>query len=296
MQFFDLPGDHLFQPTSMAFSPNGEHLAVWEIDRLAIVNTTTETITPLWVEDGHMWGAPGVGFTADSQCVVAYLDHEVLVVNLTTQKVVRTFEEKHDSVLEPGPGGRLHYVIHHPQDQYVEIIPWDPLTGEQMPGIGKHKGFLRQLAISQDECWIAGAEKDEIRVWDIAEGKRPTRAKRRIKIEGPHWIHGLAMSSDGKYVAQSGIGVSVFDLKTGETWELSEKNPRFGRDVSFSPTCPLLAYGAGSEDVIFWDAENQREVNRYSWGIGEMKVTTFSPDGNRCAAGADGKVVIWDVV
>ena len=57
----------------------------------------------------------------------------------------------------------------------------------------------------------------------------------------------------------------------------------------------MLAFSGGSAEVTLYDAVARTSLKRYAWGIGQVFATRFSPDGLRCAAGAPGKVVIWDV-
>jgi WD40 repeat protein len=68
-----------------------------------------------------------------------------------------------------------------------------------------------------------------------------------------------------------------------------------GHEVVFHPAKTLLAFNAGAGEVAFWNVSTQHELKRYAWGIGSITALAFSPDGFRCAAAGNSKVVVWDV-
>lgn len=299
MQFFDLPNIR-YHPAAIGFSPNGRLLATWDRGRVFVLDTFTGTKRISW-DKGRlgMSSVPGIGFTADDRAVLSqddcYPDPFVRVMDLDSGEVVREIQTYHGSAVEPGPGGRLLYLSEYEAQGVIKVTAWDPLTGEKKPSFGQHNGYLRQLAISQDEQWAAGSSTDEIRVWNLSGGKRPSRAARRIKVDTYGCIWGLAISSNGSHVAVNGIGVLIWHVKTGQEWQVARRGGEACREVIFHPNRAILACSGASDEVIFWDAEAGAEIKRYHWDIGRITATAFSPDGNRCAAASKEKLVIWDV-
>lgn len=291
MQYFDLGP---FQPSAMSFSHDGHKLAVWGSTRLDILDTITEKTITLYSETVSGWGMPDVGYTTDNQCVVYFRNRKIEVRNLTTFELEREVE-LHHSTLHLGPGGRLCYLVDDLPMRQMHVVPWDPLTGERMPGVVKHVGSLSQLAVPPDECWIAGSSGTEVLVWNVNGGMQSNQSSRFSELgETGQSIYCLSFSSDGAYLAASGERVRILEVETGEIQDVS-RNVHRGRHIAFSPTCPLLAFSGGSREVGLWDAEKKMESQRFAWDIGVITAIAFSPDDNRCAAASDGKVVIWDV-
>jgi hypothetical protein len=90
--------------------------------------------------------------------------------------------------------------------------------------------------------------------------------------------------------------VEAWVVGTGERVGVAETASGYpaGRSVRFHPARPLLAYCAGTDEVVFWDAASRAEVRRFAWGAGRLSAVEFSADELRCAA-AEGKVVVWDM-
>ena len=310
-------------PEALAFSPDGRRIAAWNRGGVYVIDTHTGTVRALWDNrDSGMTEVPGVGFTADGSGVVA--DHDLHPAKLwvhdaETGAVVREFSAGRHFAVESGPDGRLVYVSVDPKPGWTEVIPWDPLTGEAKPGILRHKGYLRQLAVSADGKWMAGASSRTVRVWNRSGPKEPARATRQFEMDSSiACVTGLALSSDGAFVAVSGlaVGVRVWEVpsakpegfvKTGAEWQVAQYAAQFAREVAFHPSRPLLAFGGWSAEVAFWDAASRAELKRYAWewgakpiplswgSVGKVLATAFSPDGLRCAAAGTGEVIVWDV-
>lgn len=308
-------GNREVTPQSLAFSPDGRLLAAWDYGCVYVIDTHTGSTRPLWENrDVGMVEVPGVCFTADGKGVVAdhnlYPSSKLWVHDLETGAVVRELPIEKYYAVEPGPGGKLVYVSVDPKPYWTEVVPWDPLTGKKKAAFLRHKGFLRQLAVSADGKWMAGSANNTVRVWNFTGPKPPKRAARQFDLESSvACVTSLVLSSDGAFVAACGLstGVQVWSVKTGERQKLSRYSTDFSRELSFHPSRPLLAFSANTAEVAFWDAAAGAEVKRYAWDWGAkapaegrqgenvVGTTCFSPDGLRCAAAGPGKVVIWDV-
>lgn len=295
MQVIELP-DRQFAPLSMAFAPDGGSLAAWSWGRVCVLDTASGTVRrTIGDKVSGMVSVPGVGFTADGRAVVVasrYVKPPVRVYDLDSGEVLREYPDFDG--LEVAPGGRV-YATRHPKPYWVEIVRWNPLTGEVLPPFAHHKGYLRQLAVSADEKWVAGSTAYSVRVWNLGGPRPPARAARQFESAHYSCIYGLALSADGAFVAYNPPGVHVGNVKTGEVWKVSETGARHSREVAFHPSRPLLAYSGAGPEVVFYDVAARAELKRFAWNVGNVTATCFSPDGLRCAAGAAGKVVVWDV-
>jgi WD40 repeat protein len=306
MQVFELPKPTT-PPDALAFSPDGRLLVAASRGRLFVIDTADGGVRILWGDaDTYSSRGSGLTFTTDGRAVVAHhslgIRGAIEVHDVETGAVLRDFPMPNSSDLcEPGPGGRLVYVAVHPVPRraVVEIVRWNPLTGEQFPPFARHANILQRLAVSADEKWLAGSVGDQIRVWNLAGKKHPARATRQLHIEYA-LVVSLALSPTGEYVAAGSFykmsgAVHVGVVRTGELWQVCEQ-PRGGdRDLAFHPARPVLALRGAGGDVAFYDVEARTELRRYEWPLDQVTALGFSPDGLRCAAAGAGKVVIWDV-
>ena len=150
MQVIEL-SEAKFEPLSLRFSPDGLLLAAWSWGRVRVLDTATGTVRAMLGEKDVGLGSPGVGFTADGRAVVASQNRAkppVHVYDLDSGAVLRRCPDLHGRGVEVGPGGRLVYLTVNWPGRLIEIVRWNPLTGERLPAFGKHKDSLDQLAVS----------------------------------------------------------------------------------------------------------------------------------------------------
>jgi WD40 repeat protein len=305
MQVFELP-EPKHVPNALGFAPDGRLLAVVCHGRVFVIDTVGGTVRVVWPDaDSAYSRGSGLGFTADGRWVIVHHDlgmHNLVDVHdVERVAVARDFPLRSTEVCEPGPGGRLVYAGIHPVPGWAvaEIVRWNPLTGETLPPFGRHKSIIQRLAVSADEKWVAAANGDDVRVWNLGGKKLPSRATRQFTIRN-HLVVALGLSADGTYVAAgSFIGLGgvfhVGEVRTGELWSLGGRPRTTNRDLAFHPSRPILALGGESGTVALYDAAARAELTRYEWPLEKVTALGFSPDGLRCAAAGLGKVVIWDV-
>jgi WD40 repeat protein len=65
--------------------------------------------------------------------------------------------------------------------------------------------------------------------------------------------------------------------------------------LAFHPSGRLLAVVLSSSEVALWDVLGPHLVERHNWDCGSVRALAFAPDGQTCAAGGYGKIVVWDV-
>ena len=311
MQVIELP-DPSIRPTALGFSPDGQRLAAWTETALLVVDPAAGTARPLWRTTPARPGNrnPGVGFTADGRGVVALRltdqpgDSTAAVIgvfDVETGAVLRECPARSWTVIEIGPGGRWVFVVAHEKGRFG-IVRWDPLTGESLPPFGESGNDMFQIAVLADERCVVAAVYNAVRVLTFTGKGPPKRASKQFPVDMAYVKRALAVSADGAFVAAtelyaSGCRVEAWVVGSGERVGVAETASGYpaGRSVRFHPTRPLLAYCAGTDEVVFWDAASRTEVRRFAWGVGRVSAVEFSADGLRCAAATEGKVVVWDV-
>lgn len=298
-------------PRLVAFSPDGRLLAAWAAGRVFVVDCVAGSVRTLWnAPDTARAEGSALAFTSDGRYVLARHaasdssgrdppEASVFTHDAETGATARTFPlHGLNDGLAATPDGRTVIVARHPtpRGNDAEFVRWDPLTGERSEPFARHRGVVRQMAMTADGRWLAGTFGDELRVWHLAGKKPPARAARQQSF-GKEFVVSLAISADGAFAAAGEFKGSVRLIEAGSrATRLLGARPRgYGRDLAFHPTRPLLAYSGENEDVVIYDAATQTELKRFAWGIGDVSALAFSAEGLRCAAASVGKVVVWDV-
>jgi WD40 repeat protein len=308
MRIFDLPGTR-HVPDALQHSPDGRCLAIQAFGRVEVLDTTTGAVRPVCPPASVQMGTAGVGFSADCRGVVRFdnKDQSVHAFDLETdqdrvlrpsQKVPwRSHGDAEISVVQPD--GKLVFVAVTPEEGTVEIVALDTGSGEQKFAFARHRGYLRELAVSPDGQWVAGCSTKDLRVWPLGGRRLPNRASWRVEDRKQYCIGNLALARDGAYLAAGGCfhggPLQVWDLKAGAELDLGGYG---GGGVAFAPDRPLLAFTQQTGDVgevVFWDAQPRSELRRFDWGLGPIGAVAFSLDGFRCATAGRTKVVVWDV-
>ena len=113
-------------------------------------------------------------------------------------------------------------------------------------------------------------------------------------------FNSVAFSSDGERLASAGGDgtVKVWNSRTREVVQTLIDNRDFVYSVAFHPGGKHLAAAGADRKVRVWDLTTGKPVFECAGHAGPNYGTaysvTFSPDGQRLAAGSDGAVNIWD--
>jgi hypothetical protein len=122
---------------------------------------------------------------------------------------------------------------------------------------------------------------------------------REIAPDTDH-IEQLLTSPDGKQlVVRRGLRMWVYDPAD---WDAppaavpgTEKAIE-GRAAAFHPTAPYLFLANNGPSVLVYDTTTWKQVRKWKWGAGTLRVVAVSADGAlAAAAGPRGTVVVWDL-
>jgi WD40 repeat protein len=184
---------------------------------------------------------------------------------------------------------------------------WDLTTGKQIRHAKGTENLIRSVAYSPvDDKVLSGGSKGDILLWDLE--KMQVLKSFDCQSSGIR-RNCLVCSQDGKtFLSGSWVGsIRLWSVKSGK--ELAKLSPRYGRVMSLalSPSgkYALSSYLSGPDQpVIFWDLENQREINRFGvpgrprYADQRLHVASvaFSPDGKTALFGlVFGTVIWWDL-
>jgi WD40 repeat protein len=210
-------------------------------------------------------------------------------------KEVETGDERFsiDGLL--GPAGRISFSTDGTElmsSSSDTIRIFSASDGEEKQKLGDHGDSLFNATYSPDgERIAAGSFDHKVYVWDAKEGKLLWELNR-------HQLHvlGVEYSSSGNYLASSSWDGTVKIWDTGNGNLLRTLGPIDAEvtAMAISPSGNLLAAIATNE-IILWDPNTGRQLQRLRGHKGMIRCIAFSPDSDWFATGSiDGVIKIWD--
>jgi WD40 repeat protein len=291
--------------TSVAFSPDGKHLASASEDH-AVKVWDAQTGQEILTLKGHTKLVRSAAFSPDGKRLASGGDDGTLKVwDTTTGHVVLSLKGRTGTVTSVAfsPDGKRLAGGSYDRFNFAkagELRVWDAVTGQEALSLQGNTGAVTSLAFSPDGKWLAGGSGDqfdhykpgELKVWDVATGQQTLTLRGHAGL-----ITSVAFSPDGQRLASASDDemVKVWDVATGQETLTLKGHTRAVNNVAFSPDGQRLASASWDKTVKVWNAATGRmalTLKGHTWAVFGV---SFSPDGQRLAsASGDGTVKVWD--
>jgi WD40 repeat protein/serine/threonine protein kinase len=297
---------HDEQVTSVAFSPDGQHLASGSYDRTVKVWETSREQKELTFK-GHYGYVQSVAFSPDGKRVAsassggaAYSPGTMKVWEATSGQEVlaKVGKEGKERVPARKPSGSFVF-------EYFHSVAFSP-DGKRLASAGRYYDY----DTAQREGMQYRPPAGEVKVWDAGSGKEILTLKGHTGA-----VVSVTFSPDGQRLASASAGgqfdkpgdVKVWDSGSGKELLSLKGHTAALNSVAFSPDGQRLASADGrydwqkerwlSGELKVWDAFSGQELLTLMGHASAFTSVAFSPDGTRLAsASTDGTVKVWDVV
>jgi WD40 repeat protein len=234
--------------SSIAFSPDGQFLAVGQLNGIAIYDPATgEQVHPF---KGTPAAVMALAFRPDGRFLSANASDPTLKVwDVAEQKPTLTIphDSNHNATVAVSPNGRL-IASPGPVETEHTVKIWEAQTGAVLKTLKGHVGYVWKVAFSPDSRYLASGSWDStVKVWNL----KALDSADPVTLRGhTGFIYSLAFSPDGRRLASaSGYAnqgeVKVWDAtlwqRPGERGALACISPLIdcrhqGTDVPRSPT------------------------------------------------------------
>jgi WD40 repeat protein len=257
-----------------SFSPHGRYLAMGTNSgsrHVVLWNGTTYRELAILDHPGRRAQAGGlVTFSTDGETLAAADPDSVSVWTIAgaAEKLsLPTTTQNADSVHFSPDGSLLAFTGYPARTEF-----WDLTTGQ--PGGDQLAIPAWPIAFSEDWNFAAGAGgktnssgTGSVTLWD-RRSARPL-----VATDHSDRLFAVGMSPDGRYLAASGNGLTVWQVGRGDAqspWTLTRIAYRPGTyspDLCFSPGGNLIAWTDRFRYLRLWDVQHGREI---SWGAHQL--------------------------
>lgn len=236
-------------------------------------------------EGGGMAFRPGF----PQSLAIAAVDDTVRIWDFALSRATARLASKANGLAYAPSSGLLALTSQQPP-----LTLWDRrgLSSRVLRG---HTGGGLAVAFSGNGRLLASGSADRsVRLWDPEAG-------RELAVLWPDvgWVHGVALSPDGKRLAASGSRagrVVTWDVATRrETGTLAGHRGAVV-ELAYSPDGTLLASASTDATARLWDSSTGAELATLRGHTQAVWRVSFSPDGSLLATGGNDRTVkVWDV-
>lgn len=279
----------------LAFSPDGDRLAIADHDAYAVKVWDTTSWQEIITLTGHTEGINDVVFNHDgSRLATASSDTTARIWDAETGEALLILEGHNGFVfgIDFSPDGMQ--VATGSMDATAKI--WDAESGRELLTLAGHTAGVSNVTFSPDGKYLTTGSEEGAKIWDIT----PEGEREYLTLAGHSDVaFRLDYNPDGSRLATSSFDgtTRVWDLASGQALLTLAGHTSIVYDAKFNFDGSLLATSSYDGTVILWDAASGQMLHRIEGQCGSIPNVAFSPDGARLlTACEDGTAKMWDSV
>jgi WD40 repeat protein/tRNA A-37 threonylcarbamoyl transferase component Bud32 len=304
------PGASEQLPLSLAFSPDGRHLAAGDLHAIRLWDVASGK--ELSILHGGLAAVLAIAFSPDGRQLAAALLREGGISSMSEIKICDVATGRESVTFSGAVGGTFALAFSQNGKRLAstgyyhrDVMLWDTSSGRELLAIRLDDqnniggpGSDSRLVFSPDSARLALVGQNGLSIWDAAPSPE------MLTVRAPVSVWGLAYSPDGRRLATADNheAVSIRDASTGRILiTLPVPNASLDTsliDVRFSPDGHRLAAAIATKTtgtVTVWDATTGRLEGRLDGHAGHIINVSFSPDGTVLATASHDKTVkLWD--
>lgn len=274
----------------VALAADGATLALYTGEKIEIWDLPTRT--HIRTLDPNRKRVTGLGFSPDAKwLVVGDRMPFVQIWDWRSERLVRELESPQADELAYRPvfshdGSKLYCMAR--ANYFMGVQGWSTADWKRLP-VPSAKGRVKSfLPIPSTDAFAAGAGDGGVVLWNPISEKQVDLLR-----FGKAAVQGLAASSDGRWLAQTGTEGTVL-------WDLSKRSVRWNFEgsgyLAFNSDGTMLAI-ASAGYLDFWNTTTGNLVSTIRTENDQMQWLHFDVDGQSIYAlsGAKHRIVAWKV-
>ncbi|MHC5538241.1 WD40 repeat domain-containing protein, partial [Singulisphaera rosea] len=227
-------------------------------------------------------------------------DNLLRLWDLDSGELVRKFTGHAEAILAVAfsPDGRLAYSTSGGPNPWTDgsdsvVRVWDLETGDQIRGLGGHKGRVGGLDVSiHGHRLLTGGDKTLI-LWDT--DLNGTKESRRFQGDQAV-IANVAFLSDGRRAVSACYDrtIRLWDLEAGTELKCFRGHTDEVTWVAASPDGRrLLSSDYRGRDLRLWDVESGTILHRFNDTAGQLGIAVSASGNDAVTADTDGNLRLW---
>jgi WD40 repeat protein len=288
-------------PTSMAFSPDGQALAVGIYSSggaspaaVTIHNSASGEVSATLKANGGTW----VSFSPDGKSLAVSASQGTAGLWRTTGNqsapAVRLLGDNNSAgaIASSFVPGSATVATLATGDTSCVVRFWDSVSGANTSTLSLKTEKCHSMTFAADGSSFATFGLTQVQLWDRSTGRNT------VSFSADDYVTAAAFGPTSQFLATgNGRSVSLWQPHTGQNLGTLHGHTGDVRSVAFSPNGKTLATGSNDGTVRLWDLISRKEMAvlpGHDEDDDGATALAFSPDGQTLAtAGGDGKVRLW---